>query len=236
MIRSDAHHLSRRATVAAPGADPGRWIRGRDDRPGPGAPPRAPHRRRGLAGQPRQLHALHPAAAGGLLRRPGAAARGQPAARHAAPTQQLVHHRRRRVGRPGWQRGEGDGTRRRPAHAALRHAGAGAGRRDARLRHPRRRGARGRHEVAGRCLQPAQPHDRDPGARRPGGGPGREAGAAHLRGRRRGILRRRDGGRGRGLHPARAKALLPEAAPDRCQRPPGGAARPDPAGDAGADG
>ena len=112
----------------------------------------------------------------------------------------------------------------------------GAGRRDPRLRHPRRGGARGRHEVAGRCLQPAQPHDRDPGARRPGGGPRREAGPAHLRGRRRGILGRRDGGRGRGLHPARAKALLPEAAPDRCQRPPGGAARPDPAGDAGADG
>ena len=29
------------------------------------------------------------------------------------------------------------------------------------------------------------------------------------------------------LHPARKEALLPEAAPDRCQRPPGRAARPD---------
>ena len=38
------------------------------------------------------------------------------------------------------------------------------------------------------------------------------------------------------IRAARAQALLPEAAPDRCQRPPGGAARPDPAGDAGADG
>src|SRR5439155_23136230 len=59
------HRELRPTTASRP--DPGRGIRRGHDRASPRAAPGEATRRRDLARQPRQLHALHAAAAGGLL-------------------------------------------------------------------------------------------------------------------------------------------------------------------------
>ncbi len=210
MASSDvhAHHL-RRAPARRSGPRAGRRLRRRQHRPGPRAPSRPAPGRGGLAGQRGELHALHAAAARGLLRRARAAPRRDAAARDGAPRLHLVHHRNRRGDRPGRTGGDRHGRRRRAAPPALRHPRPGAGRRDGHVRDPGARRARARPEDAGRRVQPAQPADRDA---RAGGARGRSRRAgrpADVRRRRCRLLRRRDGRRDRGLPAPRAATVLP---------------------------
>ena len=210
MIGADAHDLPVRAALAASGPDPGWRLRRRRDGEAPRAPDAAAGRRRDLARQPRELHALHAAPPGGLLR----PARGAPlrdrAARPDAPAVELGDHRRRRGDRPRREAGDGHGRRRRPPSAQLRQPGRRPGRRDRHVRDPRHRRVRGRDEDAGRCVRPPQPDHRGARARRPRGRSGGARRRAHVRRRWGRVQRGRDGGRDRGLHPPRPAPLLPE--------------------------